>query len=76
MQQGDALFFHSITPHGHFDVNAYHAGCEVHSGLKWGATIWIHTDPFKRKLQLQGNIISTCEAWECYMLYNFTLQGC
>lgn len=66
LQQGDAIFFHSLTPSGEFDSNAFHTGCEVHSGVKWGATIWLHTDPFKRKLYflwVYSNIMHMRHTW-------------
>lgn len=47
LRKGDALLFHSLDPQGNFDRQSFHMGCPVHSGVKWAATIWIHTDPFE-----------------------------
>jgi hypothetical protein len=43
---GDALLFYSVKPDGTQDPKALHTGCPVVTGVKWTATIWIHTLPF------------------------------
>ena len=46
-KKGDALLFFSLTPDGHSDQASMHTGCPVVSGVKWTATKWIHTLPFR-----------------------------
>lgn len=45
-KKGDALLFYSVKPDGEQDMKALHTGCPVVTGVKWTATIWIHTLPF------------------------------
>lgn len=48
--QGDAFMFWSIHPDGHKeDPFSMHTGCPVLKGVKWTATKWIHSKPFRRK---------------------------
>lgn len=45
---GDALLFWSIKPDGHtLDVASMHTGCPIIRGVKWTATKWIHSKPFR-----------------------------
>jgi prolyl 4-hydroxylase len=46
-RRGDALLFYSLNPDGTHDHAAMHTGCPVLKGVKWTATIWIHTKPFR-----------------------------
>ena len=46
-RRGDALLFFSHRPDGAPDPAALHAGCPVIAGVKWTATIWVHTLPFR-----------------------------
>jgi len=46
-RKGDALLFFSLLPNGQMDGAAMHTGCPVIKGVKWTATVWIHTKPFR-----------------------------
>ena len=46
-KKGDALLFYSMHPNGTMDSASLHTGCPVLKGVKWTATIWIHTAPFR-----------------------------
>lgn len=48
--QGDAFMFWSIHPDGkREDSWSMHTGCPVLKGVKWTATKWIHSRPFRRE---------------------------
>lgn len=47
--QGDAMMFWSVSPSGREDSYSMHTGCPVLKGVKWTATKWIHSKPFRRK---------------------------
>jgi hypothetical protein len=48
--QGDAFMFWSVHPDGkREDSWSMHTGCPVLKGVKWTATKWIHSRPFRRK---------------------------
>ncbi|KAI3436521.1 hypothetical protein D9Q98_005938 [Chlorella vulgaris] len=49
-KKGDALLFFSLKPDGVNDQYSLHTGCPVISGVKWTATKWIHTKPFRPNL--------------------------
>ncbi len=46
-RKGDALLFFSLKPDMASDMHAMHTGCPVIKGVKWTATKWIHTLPFR-----------------------------
>ncbi|KAG7669310.1 hypothetical protein Ndes2526B_g05614 [Nannochloris sp. 'desiccata'] len=46
-KKGDALLFWSAKPDGSHDEASLHTGCPVISGIKWTATFWIHSAPFR-----------------------------
>jgi prolyl 4-hydroxylase len=46
-KKGDALLFYSAKPDGSHDEASLHTGCPVISGIKWTATFWIHSGPFR-----------------------------
>jgi prolyl 4-hydroxylase len=46
-KKGDALLFWSAKPDGSHDEMSLHTGCPVISGIKWTATFWIHSAPFR-----------------------------
>lgn len=46
-KKGDAMVFFSLRPDMKLDDTSLHTGCPVISGIKWTATKWIHTDPFR-----------------------------
>lgn len=48
-KRGDALLFFSLNPDGSHDMAAMHTGCPVVKGVKWTATIWIHSLPFREE---------------------------
>ncbi|CAD7699943.1 unnamed protein product [Ostreobium quekettii] len=43
----DALLFFSVKPDATVDAASMHTGCPVVTGVKWTATKWIHTKPFR-----------------------------
>eukprot|EP00887_Chlorella_sp_A99_P002710 scaffold6.g2710.t1 len=43
----DALLFYSLKVDGSHDSASLHTGCPVLKGVKWTATKWIHTQPFR-----------------------------
>lgn len=45
-RKGDAVLFYTMTPSGKEDPASIHGSCEVTSGEKWSATIWIRTGKF------------------------------
>eukprot|EP00195_Chlamydomonas_chlamydogama_P013578 CAMPEP_0202891606 /NCGR_PEP_ID=MMETSP1392-20130828/1619_1 /ASSEMBLY_ACC=CAM_ASM_000868 /TAXON_ID=225041 /ORGANISM="Chlamydomonas chlamydogama, Strain SAG 11-48b" /LENGTH=352 /DNA_ID=CAMNT_0049575405 /DNA_START=201 /DNA_END=1259 /DNA_ORIENTATION=+ len=45
--KGDALLFFSIKPDGTHDPHSMHTGCPVVKGVKWTATVWVHSMPFR-----------------------------
>lgn len=47
---GDALLFYSLMPVGKEDSHSMHTGCPVTGGVKWTATKWIHTKPFRPEI--------------------------
>ncbi|PRW56157.1 Prolyl 4-hydroxylase subunit alpha-1 [Chlorella sorokiniana] len=49
-KKGDALLFFSLKPDGKLDAASMHTGCPVVKGVKWTATKWIHTLPFRPNL--------------------------
>lgn len=49
-KKGDALLFYSLKPDGTSDAYSLHTGCPIISGVKWTATKWIHTLPFRPHL--------------------------
>lgn len=53
-RKGDALLFFSMRHDGSTDPAALHTGCPVVRGVKWTATIWIHTEPFRPHLLEKG----------------------
>lgn len=46
-RRNDALLFYSLSPDGSQDPASLHTGCPVVKGIKWTATKWIHTKPFR-----------------------------
>lgn len=46
-KRGDALLFFSLNSDLTMDDTSLHAGCPVIEGVKWTATKWIHTSPFR-----------------------------
>jgi len=46
-RKGDALLFFSLNPDLSQDRFSLHTGCPVLRGVKWSATAWIHTQPFR-----------------------------
>ncbi|KAG2446166.1 hypothetical protein HXX76_000761 [Chlamydomonas incerta] len=47
-RKGDALLFWSVKPDGKTeDPLSEHEGCPVIRGVKWTATVWVHTKPFR-----------------------------
>ncbi|GIL43477.1 hypothetical protein Vafri_949 [Volvox africanus] len=47
-RRGDALLFWSVQPDGRTeDPLSEHEGCPVIRGVKWTATVWVHTLPFR-----------------------------
>ncbi|EFJ44769.1 hypothetical protein VOLCADRAFT_64430, partial [Volvox carteri f. nagariensis] len=47
-RRGDALLFWSVKPDGRTeDPYSEHEGCPVIRGVKWTATVWVHTQPFR-----------------------------
>jgi len=46
-KKGDALLFFSLKPDGSHERASMHTGCPVVRGVKWTATIWIHTKQFR-----------------------------
>lgn len=44
---GDALLFYSIKPDGTHDPASLHTGCPVVDGVKWTATVWVHSQPYR-----------------------------
>ena len=45
-----ALLFFSLNLDGSSDDAALHTGCPILQGVKWTATKWIHTKPFRPEL--------------------------
>lgn len=41
------MLFYSLKPDGSMDGASLHTGCPVIRGVKWTATKWIHTLPFR-----------------------------
>ncbi|MEW5317239.1 MAG: hypothetical protein WDW38_008556 [Sanguina aurantia] len=47
-RRGDALLFWSTHPDGKTeDPFSEHEGCPVEAGVKWTATVWVHSVPFR-----------------------------
>lgn len=44
---GMALLFYSLDLDGGSDQASLHTGCPIIQGVKWTATKWIHTSPFR-----------------------------
>ncbi len=44
---GMALLFYSLNLDGTSDQASLHTGCPIIQGVKWTATKWIHTKPFR-----------------------------
>ena len=44
---GMALLFYSLALDGGQDPASLHTGCPIIQGVKWTATKWIHTRPFR-----------------------------
>lgn len=42
-----ALLFYSLDLDGGSDQASLHTGCPIIEGVKWTATKWIHTSPFR-----------------------------
>lgn len=42
-----ALLFYSLDLEGSQDPSSLHTGCPIIQGVKWTATKWIHTSPFR-----------------------------
>jgi prolyl 4-hydroxylase len=61
-KKGDALLFYSLKLDGSSDPAAMHTGCPVIKGVKWTATKWIHTKPF-RPTELVGRTVSRCRSF-------------
>lgn len=55
-KRGDALLFFSLQPDLSTDMGALHTGCPVLEGVKWTATKWIHTAPFRPE-SLGGELV-------------------
>ncbi|KAL4457504.1 hypothetical protein ABPG75_012369 [Micractinium tetrahymenae] len=49
-KKGDAMVFFSLKPDSSLDGASLHTGCPVIKGVKWTATKWIHTEPFRPAL--------------------------
>ncbi|PSC72823.1 Prolyl 4-hydroxylase subunit alpha-1 [Micractinium conductrix] len=49
-KKGDAMVFFSLKPDSKLDDASLHTGCPVIKGIKWTATKWIHTEPFRPNL--------------------------
>ncbi|KAL4440709.1 hypothetical protein ABPG77_000418 [Micractinium sp. CCAP 211/92] len=49
-KKGDAMVFFSLKPDSTMDDASLHTGCPVIKGVKWTATKWIHTEPFRPAL--------------------------
>jgi len=73
-KRGDALLFFSLNSDQTMDDASLHAGCPVIEGVKWTATKWIHTAPFRpeslgEELVLPrfpdecANYDEECDAW-------------
>jgi prolyl 4-hydroxylase len=45
-KKGDALLFYSLSPDGQERVESTHGSCDVISGTKYSAPIWIRQRPF------------------------------
>ena len=45
-----ALLFYSLNLDGTNDGASLHTGCPILQGVKWTATKWIHTKPFRPEL--------------------------
>lgn len=45
--KGMALLFYSLNLDGTNDQASLHTGCPIIQGVKWTATKWIHTKPFR-----------------------------
>ncbi|GMH44285.1 hypothetical protein BSKO_12219 [Bryopsis sp. KO-2023] len=46
-KKGDAMLFYSLDDEGEFDEMSRHMGCPVEKGIKWTATVWSHTIPWR-----------------------------
>lgn len=46
-RKGDALLFHSMTPHGQLEERSMHGACPVIKGEKWSMTKWIHAGQYR-----------------------------
>lgn len=53
-RKGDALLFYTFNPDGTEDHSALHTGCPVLKGVKWTATVWVHSEPFRPE-DLEGS---------------------
>lgn len=79
-KKGMALIFYSMKPDMKtLDPHSMHTGCPVIKGVKWTATAWIHSIPFrmnsfrehapdvKERIRFQpedcGNLHSDCDKW-------------
>merc|ERR1712008_39155 len=51
---GRALLFYPLHPDATPNVHSEHAGCPVHSGVKWAATIWFYNG-HRRPLPLEAD---------------------
>lgn len=60
-RKGDALLFFSVKPSGKPDEASVHTGCPVLKGIKWTATIWIHSNPFR--IDELGKIVSSLKCF-------------
>ncbi|GAX75294.1 hypothetical protein CEUSTIGMA_g2739.t1 [Chlamydomonas eustigma] len=46
-KMGDAMLFYSINADGTHDPHSMHTGCPVIKGVKWTATVWVHSMPYR-----------------------------
>ncbi|KAL3137205.1 hypothetical protein ABBQ32_006763 [Trebouxia sp. C0010 RCD-2024] len=53
-QKGMALLFYSLNLDGSSDSASLHTGCPILQGVKWTATKWIHTKPFRPEWLVQA----------------------
>lgn len=51
---GMALLFYSLNLDGSSDSASLHTGCPILQGVKWTATKWIHTKPFRPEWLVQA----------------------